>query len=102
MTTPGAMEDLAQAVEDVRDLMARLAAHRRRHPGDDPITAWLIGGGHAPGTEEVAGLAFGLWWAGIENTAHHICLAAEEPPRRQGPVLTPRRASPAMRSSSTA
>ncbi|MCD9146026.1 cytochrome P450 [Streptomyces albireticuli] len=98
MFRPDRSGGLDSAVEHVRRLMARLVADRRRTPGDDLITWWgTTGSEHARADEdELVLLAFGMWWAGIENTAHLICLSALHLIRQPGTLRDHPRQAPAV------
>ncbi|WP_188277548.1 cytochrome P450 [Streptomyces sp. CBMA152] len=77
MLHPPRPRDLQYVIDRVQQLMARLIAQRRRAPRNDLITRWIATSAKGPGLgeDELVGLAFGMWWAGIENTAHLIGLS---------------------------
>ncbi|MFD7341210.1 cytochrome P450 [Streptomyces violascens] len=93
MFAPSRPEDLTVAIDGAHDLMNRLVTARYRHPRTDLISH---GATIAPrgglSRDEVVTLAFGMWWAGIENTAHLISRSALDlihpaaDHRRQRPV----------------
>lgn len=93
MLAPPRPQDLMAAIEGVHDLVNRLVTTHSRRPGADLVSYW---GATAPRSgldrDDIVILAFGMWWAGIENTVHLIARSALDlihpaaDPRRQRPV----------------
>ncbi|MEV6581263.1 cytochrome P450 [Streptomyces sp. NPDC051582] len=77
MFAPPRPEDLTAAIEGVHGLADRLVTTRTQRPGTDLVSHWAA---TAPGAgldrNDVVILTFGMWWAGIENTAHLITRSA--------------------------
>ncbi|MEW2528540.1 cytochrome P450 [Streptomyces sp. NPDC047071] len=92
-------EQLHNAVCHVHRLLADLISIRRRLPGGDVLSAWTTRRDRhrTIGEDELLALAFQLWWAGIENTAHvitrgtHLLLDHPDQARalRAAPALLP-------------